>query len=267
MGTMGRAWLGAALCTLVAFAPPPASAQDATTSSEPSQDGEQAAGAPDQEATPEPATSTSSAASTGTLAEEQAATEARAGATAASTTSAAESEEDESRCRSQEVFDPSSPRLELSIGGGYAAYFVTWRQAANLDVPGRFADGLYHGPLVRAEVAFSLGAISLSALYTHVFSSHDGGGPGREWQFLSGELGLQCACQGSIYVWNFGLEIGWDLNNSTLLAGIEHRSLFYLWEGLFIGFDFDVGVLVGITSNGASGGGFEGSLFIGYSIG
>lgn len=177
-------------------------------------------------------------------------------------------DDEESHCSAPPAFDPSSPRLDLSVGGGYAAYFVTWRQVADSFMgPGAHVDGLYHGPLVRGEAEIGLGAISLSVNYTHIFSQHDGTAASVDWALLSGELGLQCACSGSSYVWGFGLEVGWDLNNNTVFAGIEHRSQWFVWEGLFLGFDFDVAVLVGLTSHGASGGGFEGSIFLGYSIG
>jgi hypothetical protein len=135
--------------------------------------------------------------------------------------------------------------------------------------PGAHQDGGYFGPLMRGEIELGLGSFSLSVNYTHIFSSHDGGSTPEnvDWALLSGEIGLQCACTGATYVWGFGLEVGGDLNSNTIFAGIEHRSQWFVWEGLFLGFDFDLAVLVGLTSHGASGGGFEGSVFLGYSIG
>jgi hypothetical protein len=184
------------------------------------------------------------------------------------TTATAAPVDDDEHCDAPPAFDPSSPRLDLSVGGGYAAYFVTWRQVSDGFMnPGAHPDGGYFGPLVRGEIELGLGAFSLSLNYTHIFSQHDGSPTNYEWALLSGEIGLQCACSGSHYVWGFGLEVGGDLNSSTVFAGIEHRSQFFVWEGLFLGFDFDLAVLVGLTSGGASGGGFEGSIFVGYSLG
>ncbi len=175
---------------------------------------------------------------------------------------------DEARCEQAPVFDPGSPRFELSAGGGYSLLVVTFRTANfTMDDPRMRPDGLYQGGLVRGEAAFALGSLSLSVLYTHIFSTHDGTGQSREWGILSGEIGLQCACQGSVYVWSFGVEGGYDILNEAVLAGIEHRSLFYLYEGLFLGFDFDVAILVGLPFGGPSGGGFETSLFLGYAFG
>lgn len=220
--------------------------------------------------TPPPDTSASTSTSTSTSASTStspSASPSTSGAAATATASGAVDDE-ETHCDAPPAFDPSSPRLDLSVGGGYAAYFVTWRQVADsFNAPGAHVDGLYHGPLVRGEVELGLGAFSLSVNYTHIFSQHDGTAAAVDWALLSGELGLQCACTGSSYVWGFGLEVGWDLNNNTVFAGIEHRSQWFVWEGLFLGFDFDVAVLVGLTSHGASGGGFEGSIFLGYSIG
>jgi hypothetical protein len=166
-------------------------------------------------------------------------------------------------------YDASSPHLDLSVGGGYGAYFVTWTQAsdvANLGPPaGRPADGLYQGPLVRAEVELGLGMFTLSVGYTHFFSRHDDGST-REWGWLTGGLGLQCACMGNIYVWSFGLDAGWDVLNHSVIAGIQHRSQFFVWQGLFVAVDLEVSLLVGLMSQGASGGGFDGALVVGYSI-
>jgi hypothetical protein len=165
------------------------------------------------------------------------------------------------------VFDASKPNLELQAGGGYSAFLLTWRQQDAFDVEGRFPDGAYLGPVLRAELAFGLGAINLAAVYTHVFAQHDGTGTRRDFQILSGEIGLQCTCVNRSYVWSFSGELGWDLNNDTLVGGIEHRSQFYVWQGLFLGFDIDVFLLYGLTTEGASGGGILGTLFLGYAIG
>ncbi len=174
-------------------------------------------------------------------------------------------------CQQEPVFDPSTPRLELQVGGGYAALFHTWRQTAdNFMAAGRHADGLYHGPLFRGEVAFAFGGISLSAIYTHLFLTHDGMPDNVQLGLVSGEVGVQCACRGSQYVWSFGVEVGGDVLNgpsTTIFLSIEHRSMFYVYEGLFLGFDIDFATFIGLTSNGASGGGILGSLFLGYSIG
>jgi hypothetical protein len=157
------------------------------------------------------------------------------------------------------------------VGGGYSALFHTWRQTSdNFMNPGRHADGLYHGPLFRGELAFALGGLSLSAIYTHLFLSHDGTNDPVQMGLLSGEIGVQCACRGSTYVWSFGVEGGADLLNgpsTTIFLSIEHRSMFYVWEGLFVGFDIDFATFIGLTSQGASGGGILGSVFLGYSLG
>lgn len=169
------------------------------------------------------------------------------------------------------VFDPSTPRLELQVSGGYAAFFHTWRQTNDsFMAPGAHADGLYHGPVFRGEVAFAMGSLSLAAIYTHTWLTHDGTADPVQFGFLSGELGLQCACRGSGYVWSFGLEVGADVVNAgrtTVFVSIEHRSMFYVWEGLFLGFDVDFATFIGLTSGGASGGGIIGNLFLGYSFG
>lgn len=178
------------------------------------------------------------------------------------------------------VFDPGSPRLELSAGGGYAAYFVTWRSISDFMTEGREADGLWQGGFFRGEVAFALGSLSLSAVYTHAFVDHDGPvdtANGQHsslgFQLLTAEIGLQCACHDSTYVWSFAVEGGYEIANGSMMIGLEHRSLWYLWEGLFIGFDFDIGILIGFPFTdssgrpGPSGGGFETSLFLGYALG
>ncbi len=165
------------------------------------------------------------------------------------------------------VFDPSTPRLELQVGGGYAGFFSTFRQSSDgLMAPGAHPDGAYFGPLFRGELAFALGGLSLSAIYTHISSEHDGSAHPLDWSLVSGELGVQCACRGSFYVWSFGLEVGWNLASPALFASIEHRSLFYVWEELFLGFDVDLATFVGLTFGGPSGGGALGSVFIGYSL-
>lgn len=177
----------------------------------------------------------------------------------------------EERCDDAPVFDPSTPRFEVQVGGGYSALFHTWRQTSdNFMNPGRHADGLYHGPLIRGELAFALGGLSLSAIYTHLFLTHDGTNDTVQMGLLSGEIGVQCACRGSTYVWSFGVEGGADLLNgpsTTVFLSIEHRSMFYVWEGLFVGFDVDFATFIGLTSQGASGGGILGSIFLGYSLG
>lgn len=177
----------------------------------------------------------------------------------------------EEQCDDAPVFDPSTPRFEIQVGGGYSALFHTWRQTSdNFMNPGRHADGLYHGPLIRGELAFALGGLSLSAIYTHLFLTHDGTNDAVQMGLLSGEIGVQCACRGSTYVWSFGVEGGADLLNgpsTTVFLSIEHRSMFYVWEGLFVGFDVDFATFIGLTSQGASGGGILGSVFLGYSLG
>ncbi len=169
------------------------------------------------------------------------------------------------------VFDPSTPRVELQLSGGYAAFFHTWRQTNDsFMAPGAHVDGLYHGPVFRGEVAFAMGSLSLAAIYTHTWLTHDGTADPVQFGLLSGELGLQCACRGSSYVWSFGLEVGADLVNTgrtTVFVSIEHRSMFYVWEELFLGFDVDFATFIGLTSGGASGGGIIGNLFLGYSFG
>jgi|GEM_PF-5181323 hypothetical protein len=188
-------------------------------------------------------------------------------------TGAATSEGDaEGECADEApVFDPSTPRLELQVSGGYAAFFHTWRQTSDsFMAPGAHADGLYYGPVFRGEVAFAMGSLSLAAIYTHTWLAHDGTADPVQFGFLSGELGLQCACRGSTYVWSFGLEVGADLANAgrtTVFVSIEHRSMFYVWEGLFLGFDVDFATFIGLTSGGASGGGIIGNLLVGYSFG
>jgi len=178
---------------------------------------------------------------------------------------------DEACAEDTPVFDPSTPRLELQLSGGYAAFFHTWRQTNDsFMAPGAHVDGLYHGPVLRGEVAFAMGSLSLAAIYTHTWLTHDGTADPVQFGFLSGELGLQCACRGSSYVWSFGLEVGADLVNAgrtTVFVSIEHRSMFYVWEGFFLGFDVDFATFIGLTSGGASGGGIIGNLFLGYSFG
>ena len=76
--------------------------------------------------------------------------------------------------------------------------------------------------------------------------------------------------RGSFYVWSFGIELGGDViggPRTTLFASIEHRSMFYIVEGLFVGFDVDIATFVGLTFGGPSGGGILGSIFLGYSLG
>ena len=110
--------------------------------------------------------------------------------------------------------------------------------------------------------------MSVSAIYTHLWLSHDGQPANVELGLLSGEVGVQCACRGSFYVWSFGIEIGGNLiGPGTVFLSIEHRSMFYVWEGLFLGFDVDVATFIGMTMGGPSGGGILGSLFVGYSFG
>jgi hypothetical protein len=179
-------------------------------------------------------------------------------------------EEAEAECAETPVFDPSTPRFELQVGAGYSALFHTWRQSGNgfSDMGIAHRDGLYHGPLFRGELAFAFGGVSVSAIYTHLWLSHDGAPDNVELGLLSGEVGVQCACRGNIYVWSFGIEIGGNLiGPGTVFASIEHRSMFYVWEGLFVGFDVDVATFIGMTFGGPSGGGILGSLFLGYSIG
>jgi hypothetical protein len=167
-------------------------------------------------------------------------------------------------------YDASSPHVDISAGGGYGAYFVTWVQANDvltLTPPNdRPADGLYQGPTFHGEVELGIGMVTLSVAYTHLFSHHDSGAS-REWGFLTGGVGLQCACMGSVYVWSFGLDAGWEVINHSVVVGAQHRSQFFVWRGLFIGVDLGVSLLVGLTSQGASGGGFDGSLVLGYSLG
>jgi hypothetical protein len=183
------------------------------------------------------------------------------------TTSGAEVEDGE-HCESQHRFNPSTPRFSLSAGGGYGGLFVTWRQVGDAFMnPGAHPDGGYSGPVARAQAALTLGYFVLAVNYTNIFTQHDGTSANVDWSLLSGELGLQCACMGSIYVWGFGLELGGDLNSNTLFAGIQHRSQFFVWEGLFLGVDLGAMMLFGLTNNGASGGGAQGSLLIGYSLG
>lgn len=187
-------------------------------------------------------------------------------------------EEPEPPCTDAPTFDPSTPRFELQAGGGGGVFFLTWRQSSDsfmaqpMDAP---AEGLYSGGLFRGEVAFAFGGVSLSAIYTHLFLNRDGGAPAglrgsSELGLVSGEIGVQCACRGSVYVWSFGIEIGGDVINgprSTIFASIEHRSMFYLWEGLFVGFDVDIATFIGMSMGGPSGGGILGSVFLGYSFG
>lgn len=293
---MDRTLAAASLLTLLLAAP--VSAQDAATPAD-APDRDSSEGPParlDAATGGAPATGAASSASTGS----DAAT-AQASTTTTTTTTdgaaalhaprrehpATPDPAAEGGCTHQEapVFDPSSPRLEIDVGGGYAAYFVTWRSISAIMDSGRHTDGLWHGPFFRGEVSFALGSLSISAVYTHVFTTLDGApdasinmrpGGARtalEFQWLSFEIGLQCACHDSTYVWSFGVEGGYDLANGSMLFGLEHRSLFYVWEGLFLGFDFNIGVLIGFPFQdasmraGPSGGGFEGSLFIGYAIG
>jgi hypothetical protein len=63
------------------------------------------------------------------------------------------------------------------------------------------------------------------------------------------------------------MEGGWDVLNHSVLVGGRHRSQFMIWRGLFVAVDLGVSLLVGVTSQGASGGGFEGALMLGYSLG
>lgn len=55
--------------------------------------------------------------------------------------------------------------------------------------------------------------------------------------------------------------------SQTIFLSSEHRSMFYVFEGLFLGFDIDFATFIGLTSNGARGGGMPGSRFLGYPIG